>query len=37
MKNIYESPELNIDRFLNVDVMTESAVGGDNDVADPWA
>ncbi len=35
MKNIYESPELNIDRFLNVDVMTVS--GGDNDVADPWA
>ncbi len=33
MKNIYEIPELNIDRFLNEDVMTAS----DNDIADPWA
>lgn len=32
MKNIYEIPELNIDRFLNEDVMTES----DNDIVDPW-
>ncbi len=35
MKNIYEAPELNIDRFLTDDVMTASF--GDNDVSDPWA
>lgn len=35
MKEIYESPELIVERFLTDDVMTASF--GDNDIIDPWA
>jgi len=35
MKNIYVSPELEIEVFMTDDVMTASF--GDNDLVDPWA